>query len=137
MGMPTPSWSKELSVGVVSLDAQHQKLFRMFEALDEAILAGKDREAVGGVIDGLLAYTQEHFVREEKLFAQTRYRDAAAHALEHAAFLREAEALRAEYLAGREGLAARVLEFMSSWLKEHICGTDRKYTAHFNTRGIR
>lgn len=131
------SWSKDLSVGVHSLDAQHQKLFGMFASLDEAILAKKDPEVIGGVLDGLIAYAQEHFVREEKLFAQTGYRGAAEHALEHAAFIRKAEALREDYLGGRDGVASRALDFMSAWLQEHICGTDRKYTAHLNSRGIK
>lgn len=126
-----------MSVGVHSLDIQHQRLFGMFASLDEAILAKKDREVIGGVIDGLLAYAQEHFVREEKLFAQTGYRDAAEHALEHEAFMRKAEALRAEYLGGQDGVAAKALDFMSAWLRDHICGTDRKYTAHLNSRGIK
>lgn len=109
----------------------------MFEDLDEAILGKKDREVIGGVIDGLLAYAQEHFVREEKLFAQTNYRDAAEHKLEHEAFVRKAAALREDYRGGQDGVASRTLDFMSSWLQEHICGADRKYTAHFNSRGIR
>lgn len=135
--MATGKWSPDLSVGIVSLDAQHQKLFRMFEELDEAILGEKDREVIGAVLDGLLAYTREHFVREEKLFAQTKYRDAPAHALEHEAFVRKAEALRADHLAGQDDVAPRALEFMSSWLREHIGGTDRKYAAHLNSRGIK
>lgn len=130
-------WNLDLSVGVASLDAQHQKLFQMFEDLNEAMLKGKDREAVGEIIDGLIAYAQEHFVREEKLFAQTAYREAAAHKLEHDAFIRKAEVLRGEHLGGKDGVALQALDFMSAWLKDHICGTDKKYTAHLNSRGIK
>jgi hemerythrin len=130
-------WSNDLSVGVASLDAQHQTLFQMFDDLNEAILAGKDREVIGGIIQGLIECSREHFQREEKLFAHTDYLDAAAHKLEHDAFVREAERLREEHLAGKAGVASRVLDFMSAWLKEHILGTDRKYTAHLNSRGIK
>lgn len=130
-------WSKDLSVGVASLDAQHQTLFQMFDDLNEAMLAGKDREVAGGIIDGLIAYAQEHFQREEKLFAHTNYPDAAAHTLEHDAFVREAERLRQEHLDGKAGVASRALDFMSSWLRDHILGTDKRYTAHLNSRGIK
>ncbi|PIR18512.1 MAG: hemerythrin [Elusimicrobia bacterium CG11_big_fil_rev_8_21_14_0_20_64_6] len=130
-------WSADLSVGVVSLDAQHQRLFQMFDDLGEAIRGGNDREAVGGILDGLVEYTQEHFLREEKLFAHTNYRDAAAHKLEHDAFVRKVAALRDEHLSGKDGVASRVLEFMSAWLRDHIRGTDKRYTAHLNSRGIK
>ncbi len=130
-------WTKDLSVGVASLDAQHQTLFQMFDDLNEAMLGGKDREIIGGIIDGLIAYTQEHFQREEKLFAHTDYPDAAAHKLEHDAFVVKVMALREEHLGGRPGIPSRVLHLMSSWLREHICGTDKKYTAHLNSRGIK
>lgn len=130
-------WSQVLSVGVASLDAQHQRLFQMFDDLNEAMLRGKDREAIGEIIDGLIAYAQEHFVREEKLFAQTAYRDAAAHKLEHDAFIRKAALLKEEHLGGKDGIASKALDFMSAWLQEHICGTDKQYTAHLNSRGIK
>jgi hemerythrin len=135
--MALAKWSQDLSVGVTSLDAQHQRLFQMFDDLNEALLAGKGREAIGGIIDGLIAYAQEHFVREEKLFAQTDYRDAAAHKLEHDAFIRKAALLKEEHLGGKDGIALQALDFMSAWLQEHICGTDKKYTAHLNSRGIK
>ena len=130
-------WSQVLSVGVASLDAQHQRLFQMFDDLNEAMLRGKDREAIGEIIDGLIEYAQEHFVREEKLFAQTAYRDAAAHKLEHDAFIRKASQLKEEHLGGKDGVSLQALDFMSAWLQEHICGTDKKYTAHLNSRGIK
>jgi len=135
--MASVSWTSDLSVGVASLDAQHQTLFRMFDDLGEAILEGKDREIIGGIIDGLIAYAREHFQREEKLFAHTDYPGAAAHALEHEAFVRTVEGLREEHLGGKAGVPARALELMSAWLREHICGTDKKYTAHLNSRGIK
>jgi|CXWL01.1.fsa_nt_gi hemerythrin-like metal-binding protein len=130
-------WSPDMSVGVASLDTQHQRLFQMFDDLNAAMLEGKDREAVGGIIDGLIAYAQEHFVREEKLFAQTAYREAAAHTLEHADFIRKTALLKEEHLGGKDGIALKALDFMSAWLREHIHGTDKKYTAHLNSRGIK
>jgi hemerythrin-like metal-binding protein len=130
-------WSRDLSVGVASLDAQHQRMFQMFDDLNEAMLEGTDRAAIGEIINGLIAYAQEHFVREEKLFAQTAYRDEAAHKLEHDAFIRKASLLKEEHLGGKDGIPLQVLNFMSAWLQEHICGTDKKYTAHLNSRGIK
>lgn len=135
--MTSLRWSDDLSVGIASLDAQHQRMFRMFDDLNEAMLAGKDREVVGGIIDGLIAYAQEHFQREEKLFAHTNYPDAAAHKLEHDAFVVKVKTLREEHLGGQPGIPPRVLGLMSSWLREHILGTDKRYTAHLNSRGIK
>lgn len=135
--MMSVRWSDDLSVGVASLDAQHQRLFGMFDDLSEASLEGKDAEAVGGIIDGLIAYAREHFQREEKLFAHTSYPDAAAHKAEHEAFVARVMALREEHLAGKDGVAPRTLDLMASWLREHILVTDKRYTAHLNSRGIK
>lgn len=135
--MAPAGWSRDMSVGVASLDAQHQRLFQMFDDLEQAMDDGRGQEAVVGIFEGLVAYAREHFEREEKLFSHTGYQEAAAHKVEHDAFIRAVEELRAEHRGGDAGAPSRALDFMSAWMRDHICGTDKRYTAHLNSRGIK
>ncbi|MGB8601663.1 MAG: hemerythrin domain-containing protein, partial [Rhizomicrobium sp.] len=66
-------WNENLSVGVDSIDADHKKLVGMVNDLFDGVKEGKGIETVGHILDGLIAYTVEHFDREERYFAQTSY----------------------------------------------------------------
>ena len=63
-------WSDALSVGVVEIDRQHQKLVTMINDLNDAMRAGKGKDALGKTIAELIAYAATHFKTEEKYFDQ-------------------------------------------------------------------
>ncbi len=59
-------WKEEYSVKVPSLDAQHQRLFVLFNDLKNENSDGNDAR-VNSVIKELLDYTLKHFTYEEHL----------------------------------------------------------------------
>ena len=136
--MPLMTWTEKMSVGVVVLDNDHKKLVEMLNNLFDAMQAGKGRDALGKILDGLVAYTVEHFKREEQLFAQTGYPDAAAHKAQHEDLCKQAVAIQQKYKSGATTtLSLEVLNFLKNWLVNHIQGTDKKYTAHLNLKGVK
>ena len=130
------NWSSDLSVGVGEVDRQHKVLIQMINDLNEAMSQRKGKEAAGKVIDGLVNYTVEHFAFEEKIFARTNYPLRGAHVAEHVNFVKKVSDFRDSYSRGTLGLSIDVMAFLSAWLKSHINGTDKKYTAHMNANGI-
>jgi hemerythrin-like metal-binding protein len=134
--MPLMTWTNKLSVGVKVLDDDHKKLVGMLNQLYDGVNAGRGRETLGKVFDGLVDYTKIHFAREEQFFAETGYAAAAAHKKEHDDLTMRVMDLQARYNNGALTLSREVLNFLKSWLTYHIQGSDQKYGPHLNAKGI-
>lgn len=134
--MPLIQWNSGYSVKVGEIDQQHQKLINMINELNDAMTKGKGNEILGKIIDGLIAYTQAHFSKEEILFDKLNYPDAAAHKAEHAAFVKKVSDFRDGFQKKQMSVTISVIDFLSDWLTKHICGTDKKYSDFFNQNGI-
>jgi len=78
-----------------------------------------------------------HFAHEEKLFAQTRYPEAAAHKKQHDELTRQVLEVQAKFHRGETGtLTLEIMNFLRNWLVNHILGSDKKYGPHLNSNGV-
>ena len=126
--MPLMQWTEELSVGVESLDDDHRQLFAMVNGLFDAIEGGTGAGLMSALFDALLAYTRDHFAREEALMAERHYPELAAHRVEHAELAERVHALRRSFLTdGGDGVGQELLVLFKTWLTSHIRVTDRAY----------
>ncbi len=136
--MPLMVWNDKFSVGVAAIDNEHKRLVQMLNELYDAIQAGRGKDALGKILDGLIAYTAGHFAHEERLFAETGYPASAAHTKEHEDLKKQVLDVQAKYRAGATGvLSLEVMNFLKNWLVVHIQGSDRKYGPHLNAKGIK
>src|SRR4051794_26408741 len=76
-------WKPEYSVGINSIDGQHQNLFVLARDLHTAMSSGQGKLAVGRILDRLVHYTATHFAHEERLMEQCQYPGLANHQMEH------------------------------------------------------
>ena len=119
--MPLITWNEDLSVGVKDLDDDHKRLFNMINELHDAIMLGRARDVLGGVLDGMVTYTQTHFAREEQLFAQTGYRGRTAHKKEHDHMAMRVKNLQSRYNSGEPlALSLETIDLLKTWLVMHI-----------------
>jgi hemerythrin len=136
--MPIMEWNEKLSVGVASLDADHKKLVALVNELYDAIQSGKGGDALGRILDGLISYTVHHFRNEEQFFASTGYPASAAHKQEHEALTKQVLVVQQKFKAGATGtLTLEVMNFLRTWLINHIQGSDKKYGPHLNAHGVK
>ncbi len=131
------NWTDSLSVGVSEMDNQHKRLIAMINDLNEAMMMGKGKEALGKILSGLITYTQTHFTAEEKYFEKYNYPLAPSHRREHATFVKKVSEVKAAFDAGKLSVTVETMNFLRDWLKNHIMGTDQKYTQFFNEKGLR
>jgi hemerythrin len=130
-------WNDRLSVDVACIDREHKELVSILNDLYQAIEGGSARETVIDVLGRLTCYTQNHFVHEERLFAQTTYPDVESHKRQHATMVAWLEDCRSRYDSGRlSGLSLEVVSYLKDWLFDHILGSDRKYIEHLHAAGI-
>jgi hemerythrin len=131
-------WSDKFSVGVDSVDRQHQRLVTMVNELFDAMKAGHGKDVLEKTLDSLVQYTVYHFSYEEKLFADTGYPDAERHKHEHEDLTKQALAIQEKVRSGASfALSMEVMEFLKNWLVNHILGSDKKFGPHLLEKGIK
>jgi hemerythrin len=130
-------WDSKYSVNIREIDAQHQKLFDLFNELYDAMQEGRANEVIGKVLTGVLDYTAYHFAYEEKLFRQYGYADEAAHRAEHAKLTEQAKSLVQKLHAGQTHVTMATLKFLCDWLNNHILGSDKKFAPFLIGKGVR
>ena len=135
--MPLMKWNDKLSVGIASIDTEHKKLVDMVNELYDGVMSGHGKDALGHVLTRLIEYTRGHFAHEEKLFAQTGYKEAALHKKEHEDLTKQVLEVQAKYNSGAiSTLSIDVLHFLKNWLVEHIQGEDKKYAPWLISKGV-
>jgi len=134
--MPLFKWNDSYSVGVELLDDDHKKLIGYLNEVFELVTTKKSKEEIVPILEGLKLYTVTHFNNEEKLFEKYGYPDTEAHKKEHSDFIEKVEDFYEEYNTGDLMLTIDVMNFLKSWLKTHITGTDKKYKDFLNSKGV-
>ena len=120
-------WRESLSLDVKAIDDDHKKLIALLNRLHFTVLAGDDKEAVGGVLWELLQYTIRHFRREEMLMRLSGYPDYERHQRLHQALTQRVRQYYDTFASTPSRLNANKLyEFLADWLVVHITKEDAK-----------
>jgi hemerythrin len=134
--MALVQWNDTLSVKINEIDGQHKKLIKMINDLQDAMRAGKGKDTLGLILNELARYTSDHFSTEEKYFERFNYPETATHMNDHARFIRQVGAFKADFESGKIGLTIKLMDFLSDWLQHHIMSVDKQYSAFFNEKGL-
>lgn len=131
------SWSDNLSIGIIQIDAQHKNLVNMLNNLYDAMTAGKGKDVAPKILKEMSGYALTHFATEEKLMQQHGYPEFEAHKREHEAFVKKVQEFNAEMQKGNLGVTSQVANFLKTWLVNHIQGTDKKYGPFLKEKGVK
>ena len=135
-GFPIHWDDAAMSVGITEIDEQHKVLVGMINDLNEAMRAGRGKDALEDMIRGLKDYAAFHFGHEEKLMSSHDFPGLLAHKARHRDFVKQVVDFEKGFASGKAALTMEVMQFLKDWLVEHIQGTDRGYTKHLNDRGV-
>lgn len=109
------TWSEELSVGNVTIDNQHKKLFKLFEKVTSNSELNLD-----SILEEIGDYTSLHFAEEERWMAQVGYPGLIEHRQTHQAFVDSTLRLKMDHFLGGKLSAKQLTRFLQTWLVEHI-----------------
>ncbi len=123
------SWTDDLYTGSTLIDGDHRKLVELVNAFLLAVENGKDNGRMSQSMKALIAYTGEHFGREEAEMERIQYVASLAHKSEHTKLLRQLVALKQMLDAGGRINVPAVASFLIGWLRHHILAADMKLAA--------
>jgi hemerythrin len=136
MTMALIEWRIKYSVGVQSIDSQHQKLFEMINELYDALRAGNVSEIVPAILKRFEAYCRLHFAYEESLMLQAEYPDYFRHRVEHNELMEKALTLAKDFDESKVMRSLALLNLLQEWTQRHILSSDKEYSTHLQAAGI-
>jgi hemerythrin len=130
-------WTPRLSVGLESVDRQHRMLIGYINELNDAVDTGRNGYALPKILERLRNYTKVHFAYEEAMFKVYRYDEADDHSHAHHAFVSMIEDCEARQAKGEPEVAADLLQYIKTWLANHILVEDKAYASVLIQRGAK
>lgn len=130
-------WTPRLSVGLDSVDRQHRLLIGYINELSDAVDDGRSGASLQKVLERLRNYTRVHFAYEEAMFKVYRYEEANDHAYAHEAFVHMIQECETRQAKDEPNVAADLLQYLKTWLAEHILVEDKAYAAVLVERGAK
>ncbi|MFH1216754.1 MAG: bacteriohemerythrin [Pseudomonadota bacterium] len=125
-------WKSEYNVNSRYIDQQHQHLLAIVNDFNEAITAGKGKQAAYPILNRLVQYAEEHFRDEEKLMRMARYpqNELNSHINDHEKLTEEIFQHTENWSNYGEEALPRIGEFLKKWLMDHILTADKKYSKY-------
>ena len=133
-------WTTKYSVGIKSIDEQHQHFFKVANLLVETALNdASTKEGVIAMLGSLGDYAFYHLKTEEDYFNKFKYPDAAEHIAEHNKFRDQVKGyldLIGDEKTDIKKLGKEAAIFSGNWLYHHILLVDIKYSKFFIEKGL-
>ena len=122
------AWKPEYSVGIESIDLQHQELFRIVNKLADAVLGKYSPKAAANAMHEMSLYLGKHFTFEEPLLE--KHPDFDSHHLDHLKFIENTLDFQIRFADKDLNVHKDMLKFLVDWLKTHILDMDKNHFAY-------
>jgi diguanylate cyclase (GGDEF)-like protein/hemerythrin-like metal-binding protein len=128
-------WDEAYACGEPIIDAQHQRLFALANALFGATTSGQPSAEISLRLRKLSAHAAQHFQDEEMLLRNVGYANFSQHAHAHQELLNQMHRLQQECEQGRVELARLVDFFIMDVVQGHLLAEDRMFFGCFQGSG--
>jgi hemerythrin-like metal-binding protein len=130
------AWNDIYSVKIQRFDAQHKVLFKIINRLNDNMESGNGHRAMANALNELVEYLRTHFTDEESAMTKFAYPGYQRHCAEHQQFTQQVLDFRQKFTAGKVAVSQEMMQFLQTWLKQHILRTDRAYSTFLVGKGI-
>ena len=128
--MPAFLWNPAWETGIAGVDDQHRELLHRMGVLSEHIAELSQHDVLPEVIETALylrKYVEVHFGSEEALMVKTGYPGLEHHREVHVEMRRQLDKLIDAFLKDHKNLTFNLMEFLVTWLLDHINTHDREF----------
>jgi len=130
-------WHDSYSIGVATVDQQHQKLFELLNSAYENLVNNENYEGRKKLVDTLLEFAKEHFAEEERYMEKYEYPDSTNHIKEHTILLADVAEFCKSTRSGEEIPLKQLIEHITGWIHNHMAETDPKLGMFLSEKGIK
>ena len=120
-------WNSLYELGIEAIDIQHKRWLGIMNKLYNSFVNKDSKETILDVLREMKEYTVYHFSTEERYFKQYGYQESVEHKKLHTDFIEELDKFHKEYALQPSALTYKVMNFMQSWLTNHIMKSDKQY----------
>ena len=129
-------WTESCSVGVTSIDEQHQELYDLVNRLHLSMKEGTAKETFGDLLREVANYATHHFGNEEKFMREFDYPGFEEHKAQHDIFVSKVLDLQSQMDQGRLFLSIEMISFLSDWIHSHVLGIDQELGPFLHGKGV-
>jgi len=129
-------WQDTFSVGVTEMDDQHKKLIAMINRLIIEQKTLTTPATLAGLLTEMVDYSREHFRAEEYLMSEYGYDKKDQQVKLHEEFIQKTMEFCSATEIGPNILSVALLEYLQTWLMDHILKEDMQYKLFFESKGV-
>lgn len=123
------AFTEKYLTGIALVDEQHERLFEIIGEANELVKAELLHDKFDKIVDilcELREYTKEHFKAEEEYMESIQYSGLEAQQVQHDAFVAKLDGLDLDQVDdNQQEYLEELLEFLFSWLSNHILKVDK------------
>ncbi len=127
-------WNSTLETGHRTIDLQHQELVELINDATSAHAAGRDTVVLEEIMPRLASYVLFHFSTEETLMGGLPAAHTLGHRMAHREFTGRVGAMKEAVARGEAPSLDPLLDYLRTWLVEHIMKTDQEMVRQLHTR---
>ena len=137
------AFTEKYKTGIEMVDEQHRRLFEIIKETDDLIheqFLYDKYDQIMHLLSQLREYTTSHFQDEEALMTRIGYPGLEAQKRAHSAFIEKLVEIDLSELDdiddNQQAYLLELIQFLLSWLSNHIIGADKKIGAYITEKGI-
>lgn len=137
------AFTEKYKTGIEMVDEQHRRLFEIIKETDDLIheqFLYDKYDQIMHLLSQLREYTASHFQDEEALMARIGYPGLEAQKRAHSAFIEKLVEIDLSELDdiddNQQAYLLELIQFLLSWLSNHILGADKKIGTYITEKGI-
>lgn len=119
-------WSDDFSVGVSSVDFEHQQLITLINTLYASFVDNPDKYTVLDFVGEIYTKIASHFALEEKKMREHNYAGYQEHKQDHERLLDELLNMMDECEAASQVNNGELAKFLNQWFGEHFRTMDAR-----------
>jgi len=128
--MPALVWSDALSLDLPLMDDTHQEFVELLAAVE----AAPDADLLPAW-QQLIEHTEDHFGREDRWMAETRFASGNCHSVQHKVVLQVMKEGAVGGQAGDLGMVRQMAQELALWFPQHAQAMDASLALHLRRVG--
>ena len=119
-------WKSDYSLGIPSVDHEHQELIGMINSVYEHMAEGSDQAAIEGCLEDIYAGIASHFALEERHMREAGYKEFQAHKDEHEDLLDQLMEIVDDFIDDPDSGRISLEKSLANWFGQHFATFDAR-----------